>query len=205
MARPREFAIDTVLRNAMEAFWKRGYVATSMADIYAATGLKPGNLYANFKDKDALFRRAFETYAADFRATLPKETQGRAAIEAWLRLQAELATADRERKGCLIVNTMAEREAHSAETRAMADARMQEISEFFARHLEIAVAKGEVSSIHGQGRMRDALTGTVVAIMSLARGGSSDAVIWNVAEQAIASLGQDHRDGLSSEGATRPH
>ena len=35
--------------------------------------------------------------------------------------------------------------------------------------------------------------------MSLARGGSGDAVIWNVAEQAIASLGQTHRDGLVGE------
>ena len=47
----------------MTVFWKQGFTAASMSDIYAATGLKPGNLYATFTDKHTLFRRAFEAYA----------------------------------------------------------------------------------------------------------------------------------------------
>ncbi len=187
MARPREFEIDDVLRNAMEAFWKRGYVATSMSDIYEATGLKPGNLYANFKDKDALFRRAFETYTKHFRASLPSGLSGRAAIEEWLRVQYRLAVDDPERKGCLIVNTITEREAHSEATREMARERLAEIAQFFRTNLTVAAERGEIDGSN-LARLEDGLVGAVVAIMSLARAAVADSVIKNVADQAIATL-----------------
>ena len=188
MARPREYAVDDVLRRAMEVFWRKGFVAASLSDIYEATGLKPGNLYATFRSKEALFRLAFDTYAGFFRATLPTDVDGLAAIEAWLRVQARLATDDPERRGCLIVNTITEREAHPPETRALADARLAEIGTFFAHHLAIAVARGELPERTDQARQADALVGAVVAIMSLARAGVAASVIDNVAAQAIAAL-----------------
>ena len=72
--------------------------ATAMSDVYEATGLKPGSLYAAFKDKEHLFRRCFEAYAAFFRQTLPTDRSGVAAIEAWLALQARLAAEDPDAK-----------------------------------------------------------------------------------------------------------
>ncbi len=188
MARTREFKIDDVLNQAMEAFWKRGYAATSMADIYDATGLKPGSLYAAFKDKEELFRRCFETYASHFRATLPQDRSGLAAIEAWLMLQAKLAADDPERKGCLIINTVTERDIHSAATRALASGRLQEIRDFFTRHLALAVAAGEVQKNVAVEVHADALLGAVVGIMALGRAGADKRLIDNVARAAFASL-----------------
>lgn len=188
MARPRGYDPDQVLQNAMTVFWKRGFSAASMSDIYAATGLKPGNLYATFTDKHTLFRRAFEKYAQQFRATLPQGVSGLEAIKSWIEVQARLAIDDPERKGCLIVNTTMEREAHDPETRAMAAARMDEISTFFRDNLVIARDRGEVSTDVDVDLFAAALTGTVVAIMSMARGGASDATIRAVADQAIASF-----------------
>src|SRR4051794_29274294 len=131
MGRRREFQVEAVLAQATEVFWRRGYAATSMSDVYEATGLKPGSLYAAFRDKEELFRRCFENYAAFFRRTLPTDQNGLAAIRSWLELQIRLATQDPERKGCLIVNTLAEREVHSAATQALASGRLQEIRDFF--------------------------------------------------------------------------
>ena len=162
----------------MTVFWQRGFVAASMSEIYAATGLKPGNLYATYTDKDTLFRRAFQAYVEQFRATLPQDLSGLPAIAAWLRTQCRLATEDPDRKGCLIVNTVAERDAHSPETRAMAQARLEEITGFFRHHLTLAQAP-EVEA------RAAALTGTVVAIMTLARAGASTATIEAVTEQAV--------------------
>ncbi len=189
MARPRAYAIADVLEAAMEEFWRRGFVATSMADIYAATGLKPGNLYATFKDKDSLFRQAFEAYAVRFRATLPTDREGRAAIAAWLDIQAALAIEDPERRGCLIINTIIEREAHSPETRALAESRMAEIRAFFARHVALAAASGELAAGTDEARLTDALVGAVVAIMSLGRAGADAIMIRHVADQARVMAG----------------
>lgn len=188
MARPRAYDPEQVLTNAMTVFWKQGFTAASMSDIYAATGLKPGNLYATFTDKHTLFRRAFEIYAAQFRATLPKDVAGLDAIRAWIEVQARLAVDDPDRKGCLIVNTTIEREAHDPETRAMAAARMAEITAFFHDNLAISRDRGEIGADVAIDPLAAALTGTVVAIMSLARGGATTATIRAVADHATASL-----------------
>lgn len=165
----------------MVVFWKRGFVAASMSEIYAATGLKPGNLYATWADKDALFRAAFNAYAAQFRASLPVNETGLPAIAGWLRLQAKLSTEDPDRKGCLIVNTIAERDAHSPETRALATARLDEIAAFFQHNLILANAPDADARAA-------ALTGAVVAIMTLGRAGAPARMIHDVAEQTIRAL-----------------
>jgi TetR/AcrR family transcriptional repressor of nem operon len=184
MPRPKAYDEDAVLDAAMRVFWRKGYVATSMADIYAATGLKPGNLYATFTDKETLFRRAFEAYARQFRASLPEGRSGRAAIHAWLDTQARLATCDPERKGCLIVNTVTEREAHPEATRALAAARLGEITDFFRVELAAAERAGEIAPGRDLDRDAAALTGAVVAIMSLARAGATPDMILSVADAA---------------------
>lgn len=188
MARPRSFQIEDVVQNAMLVFWRHGYVAAAMSDIYAATGLKPGNLYTNFKDKDDLFRRTFDAYAAHFRGTLPQGLTGLAAITAWLDVQARLAIEDPERKGCLIVIGLMERATLPPETQAMVTARLDEIGAFFRDNLRIGVTGGEIPAPENPEAMVASLTGAVVAIMSLARGGAPAAMITGIAEQAKANL-----------------
>ncbi len=182
MPRPKAYDEDQVLDAAMQVFWRKGYVGTSMADIYAATGLKPGNLYATFTDKETLFQRAFDAYAKHFRNSMPHGLSGKAAIHAWLDTQARLATADPDRRGCLIVNTVTEREAHSQQTQDMAAARLNEITAFFRAELEAARAGDSLSTGQDIKRKAAALTGTVVAIMSLGRAGADATTIRHVAE-----------------------
>ncbi len=172
----------------MEVFWKRGYAATSMSDIYEATGLKPGSIYAAFKDKEALFRRCFEAYSEHFRRTLPADYSGLAAIRAWLSLQAQLSADDPERKGCLIINTVTERDVHSAATRALATGRLQEIRDFFTRHLTLAIERNELPAHLSIDVQADALLGAVVSIMALGRAGADKRQIEHIAVAVMASL-----------------
>ncbi len=188
MSRPRAFDIDAAAEQAMRVFWKSGYASASMADLYAATGLKPGSVYAAFGDKEGLFQKAFETYAARFRATLPDGLTGLAAIEAWIGVQADLSVEDPERKGCLIVNTVAERHAHSDATHAMAQGRMDEIRAFFRTALEQAATAGDLKAETDLDLWADSLTGAVVSLMTLGRAGADEAVIRNVARAALLSL-----------------
>jgi TetR/AcrR family transcriptional repressor of nem operon len=188
MSRPRTFDPDVAAEQAMGVFWKSGYAAASMSDLYAATGLKPGSVYAAFGDKEGLFRRAFETYAAHFRATLPEGLTGLAAIEAWIGVQADLAIEDPERRGCLIVNTVAERQAHSAETQALAQARLDEIRAFFRDALAQAAEAGDLAPDADPDMWADSLTGTVISLMTLGRAAADARTIRNVARAALAAL-----------------
>ncbi len=190
MARTRGFDVSSALDQAMRVFWRKGFAATAMSDIYAATGLKPGSIYAAFRDKEGLFQQVFEHYAALFRATLPTDREGIPAIRAWIELQAKLATEDSDRAGCLIVNTVAEREAHSPATQAMAQGRMREIRDFFVRHLHIAVQSGQLPADSDIDLRADALVGAVVSIMTLGRAGADSATIHHVARAALEPFTQ---------------
>jgi TetR/AcrR family transcriptional regulator, transcriptional repressor for nem operon len=186
MPRPKAYDQDEVLDAAMRVFWRKGYIGTSMADIYAGTGLKPGNLYATFTDKETLFRSAFEAYARHFRNSMPHGLHGKAAIHAWLDTQARLSTEDPDRKGCLIVNTITEREAHAPKTRDIAAQRLAEVTTFFRKELAAERTTSGLPNAQDIERTAAALTGAVVAIMSLGRAGADATVIHHVAEAAKA-------------------
>src|SRR5262245_20822174 len=62
--RPRKYDPDDALAKAMGAFWDRGYAATSLDDISAATGMNRPSLYAAFGDKQAIYLKAIERYRA---------------------------------------------------------------------------------------------------------------------------------------------
>ena len=44
VGRPREVDEEAAREAAMEAFWRKGYEATSMADLCTCTGLHKGSL-----------------------------------------------------------------------------------------------------------------------------------------------------------------
>ena len=62
MARPRKFDEAEVIENLMKVFWEKGYEATSMQDLVAASGLLKGSLYGAFGDKKAMYLAALRHY-----------------------------------------------------------------------------------------------------------------------------------------------
>ena len=62
MARPRQFDEIQVIENLMKIFWEKGYEATSMQDLVAASGLLKGSLYGAFGDKRAIYLAALRHY-----------------------------------------------------------------------------------------------------------------------------------------------
>lgn len=112
MGRPAEFDRDTVLDAAMHVFWRKGFEATSVSDLVAATGLNRGSLYNAFTDKAGLFSAVMDHYAehAPSRALVVAAASSppRAAIEAFFTALIRRARDDADRKGCLITNTAAE-------------------------------------------------------------------------------------------------
>ena len=106
MARPREFDIDSALERAMELFWEKGYDGATLPDLTATMGISRPSLYAAFGDKQALFRRVLDRYAAGpagyVREALAAPT-ARAAAERLLRRTIDLVTGRRPPRVCLFV------------------------------------------------------------------------------------------------------
>ncbi|MFI6602227.1 TetR/AcrR family transcriptional regulator [Nonomuraea sp. NPDC050536] len=108
MARQRAFDRDAALESAIHAFWRRGYEATSVAELTQVMGIRPPSLYAAFGDKLRLFEEAVTRYGATYGSftdrALAEEPTARAAIERVLRETAAEFTDPGHPPGCLVVS-----------------------------------------------------------------------------------------------------
>ncbi|WP_018565815.1 TetR/AcrR family transcriptional regulator [Streptomyces sp. PsTaAH-124] len=66
MAGKKQFDMATALDAAMIQFWRTGYADTSVDDLSRATGLNRSSIYSSLGDKDTLFVRCLERYAARY-------------------------------------------------------------------------------------------------------------------------------------------
>ncbi|MCR6482178.1 TetR/AcrR family transcriptional regulator [Amycolatopsis sp. OK19-0408] len=111
MARPREFDETAAVEKAMHAFWAHGYEATSTQDLCEATGLGRSSVYNTFTSKRALFRRSLAHYTGTQlgkrQAILDGPGTAAERIAAVLDSAIEDDVEER-RRGCLVVNTLAE-------------------------------------------------------------------------------------------------
>lgn len=107
--RPKQFDRGTALSKALNLFWRHGYEATSLADLVEATGAKAPTLYAEFGNKEGLFRAAVEHYLATFYeksfCLLSRpDLSAIQAIEQYLRTTAEMFTDCDTPNGCFMIS-----------------------------------------------------------------------------------------------------
>ncbi|MFJ2817291.1 TetR/AcrR family transcriptional regulator [Streptomyces sp. NPDC087294] len=113
MARTKEFDPDAVLQSALELFWRRGYEATSMADLVEHLGIGRASIYATFGNKRELYLKALDRYNENQNAGLLRELSqpGPALVAVRTvvrRFAAEARSGDQRGKGCFVTNTAAE-------------------------------------------------------------------------------------------------
>ncbi len=111
MAGIKQFDRDEVLDRAMALFWRRGYEATSIRDLVAATGINRGSIYATFGDKEGLFLAVLNHYGEKFAKPLIQELddpEPRRAIERMFDSIIRRNSDSQFPRGCLNTNTSLE-------------------------------------------------------------------------------------------------
>lgn len=99
MAGVKQFSEAEAIDRITTVFWERGYEATSIDDLVAATGVKRGSLYNAFGGKDAMYRRALEAYCDRHEAPLLAALNANDDVRVGLRAMLELQLADLGRDG----------------------------------------------------------------------------------------------------------
>jgi len=61
--RTRGFDREVALEVAMQLFWRRGFVGTSVADLCTAMGITSPSMYAAFGNKEALYQASLEHFS----------------------------------------------------------------------------------------------------------------------------------------------
>lgn len=60
--RPKSYNPHQIMHQAMQVFWRKGYVETSIRDLSEATGLTTGSLYHEFEGKEGCFVAVLRHY-----------------------------------------------------------------------------------------------------------------------------------------------
>ncbi|ANG92439.1 TetR/AcrR family transcriptional regulator [Enterobacteriaceae bacterium 155047] len=118
--RPKVFDREAALDKAMTLFWQHGYEATSLSDLVEATGAKAPTLYAEFTNKEGLFRAVLDRYISRFAAKheaqlFCEEKTVEQALLDYFTAVATCFTSKDTPAGCFMINTSATLAASSKE------------------------------------------------------------------------------------------
>jgi TetR/AcrR family transcriptional repressor of nem operon len=131
MGRPREFDERDALVAAMQVFWLKGYVATSMADLMKAMELHKGSIYKAFGGKHQLFVSALKHYlkeeASGMRHAFESAETPKDAIRAFLRTTLSECVTGPVCRGCLMMNSVVELAPHDEAVRSIIEGFMKRI------------------------------------------------------------------------------
>ena len=148
MPRPKSFDPDEALEKAMRAFWKKGYAATSMADLTELMGINKFSLYNTFGDKRSLFLAGLDRYSTDvvtaLLSSLESREAGLAEIRGYFEIIVRGATHVQDCRGCLMTNTGVELAGEDQEIRRIVRKHLARMRRIFRRALDNAVERGEL-------------------------------------------------------------
>lgn len=180
--RPRAFDRDEVLARAMEAFWRHGFEATSVAELTRAMKIGAPSLYAAFGDKKALFREVVDTYQRTHGAfamrALDEEPTARQGVARMLREAAIEYTKPEYPRGCLVISAAINCTPDSADIeRLLRDQRNANVAELERRIRAEGIAQARSLAVFA--------AATLQGMSQQARDGASTEDLQAVAEAAM--------------------
>jgi AcrR family transcriptional regulator len=105
--RPRAFDAEKALDRAMQVFWRKGYLGTSLSDLTNAMGINRPSLYAAFGNKKSLFRKVLDRYAKGpsvYLSEALREPTARAVVERVFHGVVDLLTDPHTPTTCMWVH-----------------------------------------------------------------------------------------------------
>lgn len=193
MPRPKEFDPQTALRRAKDAFWARGYEATSMATLLRRMRISRGSFYATYRGKREVMLECLSLYGHENRRAIFESARGgrraREAIVAVFRSMIDGTRGPQGKYGCLMVNCAMELAPRDARVASAVRQGFAEIEAFFADLVEQAKTEGDAHEYVDSASTARALLNHLVGLMVLVRSGADAGLLACVVEQADTLLG----------------
>jgi TetR/AcrR family transcriptional regulator, copper-responsive repressor len=188
--RPRAYDADAALAQAMDAFWRLGYSATSLDQLSDATDMNRPSLYAAFGDKRALYLQTLDSYTERSKQGIAKALDPELSLAEGLQrfydaaLASYLPPGDPAR-GCYLIGT--------AVTEALADddirTRLASALRDFERMLEARIRKarddGEIDAASDPQPLAMIASAVLYTMAIRSRAGESRTVLRALATTAI--------------------
>ncbi|WP_226860675.1 TetR/AcrR family transcriptional regulator [Dickeya dianthicola] len=185
------FDRENALAKATHLFWRKGFSATSMADLTAAMGIGAPSLYAAFGSKEELYAEAICYYAEHYGeriwAGFDHAQTARDAVQTYFMDSAAALTGSystEDPRGCMLALSAVGEEGNIPLGELVRNARAQALRKLEHRFSQ-AVSEGELAAsvnINGLARYVLAVQGGMVL---QARDGASRAELEDVARYTM--------------------
>jgi AcrR family transcriptional regulator len=191
--RPRAYDPDVALAQAMEAFWKAGYAATTLDDLSAATGMNRPSLYAAFGDKQDIYIKAYRRYRRqmrdEFRPILEAEAPIRDILRKVLETCRDIYLAGRDGpRGCLTVVTASSEAVADPEISKLVVEAIEAIDATFASLYAKAIARGELAATTDPAALARLTIATIHTLAIRARAGVAKDALQGPIEAAMTMI-----------------
>jgi AcrR family transcriptional regulator len=190
VAGKKQFDMDTVLDAAMIQFWRDGYAETSLDDLSRATGLNRSSIYSSLGDKDTIFLRCLDRYAARYgdkydAALACAASEPLAAVRAFFDVTLERIADPEVPDGCLVAQSAMAIPVLSAGVAA----RAKEALGFQCLRLRAALKAGRLTDHDAEAfAVHMAAVNQSLAVMS--RAGASPAQLLAIVDVTVGALSQ---------------
>jgi TetR/AcrR family transcriptional repressor of nem operon len=177
MARPKEFDPDVAVGAALDLFWRQGYGATTPAQLLDALKLGKGSLYNTFESKQGLFARALRRYGdervAGLMTVLGRPGRVRGRLQAAIERLAATENAHLFARGCMAVNTVAERGQVDDATLAIVRTVFDRMERSLQTTIEEGQRTGELENTTRAEDLASLFVAVIIGMTVIARMGAS--------------------------------
>jgi TetR/AcrR family transcriptional regulator, transcriptional repressor for nem operon len=192
MARPREFDSDAALERAMDVLWTKGYEATSLNDLCAATGLSRSSFYSAFGSKRNLLLLSVQRYSElrtpSIAAILDRPIPVRDTFAALLNQFIEQIVAGTGRRGCFLGNCAAELPRNDRSAMAEVRRGLERTEATFREALSRAKARGEIDSGADLDALARFLTAGIQGLRLIGKVNPDRATLQDIASTMLSCL-----------------
>jgi TetR/AcrR family transcriptional repressor of nem operon len=193
LGRPRTFDDGIVLDAALACFWAFGYKATSVRQLTDAMGISGPSLYNAFGDKHELYAEVLEHYCRTrthpFLERIELQHAGVAALIAFFTEVVDRSIADRQRRGCFLVNSALEVAPHDKMMAKVVASHFDAIRGFLRRQLHSAQASDEIKLAADAGASADHLLSVLLGLRVLARSRPERELLERTVCSALIAIG----------------
>lgn len=177
----------------MNEIWRRGYEASSTKALAEFLGISRSSLYNAFGSREALFLEALEFYFSRspdrVLNDVPENASVLRTLTAMFREICKVRARDKEAKGCLAVNCLAELVGVD---QALGPALAKAFEKSLARLESLLRRAAQRGEIEDNGDLREkalALKNLLVGINLMSKVVRSERELWAIAKQTLEGLG----------------
>lgn len=190
MPRPPEYDREDVLEKAMNLFWERGFNSVSMPELSEAMDMRPGSIYAAFKNKESLLMATMDMYASAAGTCcdlIVKENEReREVIKAVFDFIIDEMAVQKIRRGCLLVNIFLELSTVNESIGEHARKHLEQTKEFIRQRLQKAQESGELSAEKSVNELTSFLFGIFYSLRVMGKARAPKEELEAVTRQALS-------------------